>query len=222
MPIDPVWEAIFVENEWGKYPAEQLIRFIAQNFYKMPDRKKIKILELGCGPGANLWFVAREGFSAYGIDGSPTAVERANARLNKEVPGWSGKIEVGDMRNLPYNDEEFDCVIDNEACCTQQFDETKKIYKEANRVTKKGGKLYVRTFATGCVGDGTGKKLGHNAWEVTEGGLANKGLARFTDENEISEMISPYKVKEINLLTYSDGGYKNGNTIKEWIVIGQK
>lgn len=37
---DSVWEKIFQEQEWGKYPGESLIQFIARNFYKM-DRKNI-------------------------------------------------------------------------------------------------------------------------------------------------------------------------------------
>ena len=35
-----VWEKIFQENEWGKYPSVPVIRFIARNFYKMKNRKE--------------------------------------------------------------------------------------------------------------------------------------------------------------------------------------
>ncbi|EDP6584064.1 class I SAM-dependent methyltransferase, partial [Campylobacter jejuni] len=28
-----IWENIFSQKEWGKYPSENLIRFIAKNFY---------------------------------------------------------------------------------------------------------------------------------------------------------------------------------------------
>ena len=59
-----VWEKVFRENEWGKYPSESLIRFVARNFYKADDRFAVKILEVGCGTGANLWYMLREGFSA--------------------------------------------------------------------------------------------------------------------------------------------------------------
>lgn len=104
MAWDQTWENVFKTQEWGKYPSEDLIRFVARNFYGAPSRKEIKILEVGCGTGANLWYVAREGFSVYGIDGSKTAVEKANARLNSEIPGWSGELLIGDIISLPYND----------------------------------------------------------------------------------------------------------------------
>jgi tRNA G46 methylase TrmB len=56
---DPVWESIFQERDWGKYPGEELIRFVARNFYSFEDRKSVKLLEVGCGTGANLWFMAK-------------------------------------------------------------------------------------------------------------------------------------------------------------------
>lgn len=63
-----IWDMVFSNQEWGKYPSEDLIRFIARNFYKVENRKNVKILELGCGPGANIWYLAREGFSFCGVD----------------------------------------------------------------------------------------------------------------------------------------------------------
>ncbi|EAI6302558.1 SAM-dependent methyltransferase, partial [Campylobacter jejuni] len=76
-----IWENIFSQKEWGKYPSENLIRFIAKNFYNVKDRSKINILELGLGTGANLWFCAKEGFSVSGIEWSKTGVERFKQRL---------------------------------------------------------------------------------------------------------------------------------------------
>jgi tRNA G46 methylase TrmB len=52
-----------LQQEWGKYPPEHVIRFVARNFYRVPDRKYVHLLEVGCGPGANVWFMAREGFA---------------------------------------------------------------------------------------------------------------------------------------------------------------
>ena len=79
-----IWEDIFQNNEWGKYPSLAVVRFVARNFYKVPNRKDIRILELGCGTGANLWYCAREGFSVIGLDGSKTAINRMIDRFEKE------------------------------------------------------------------------------------------------------------------------------------------
>ena len=220
MAWDKVWEKVFQQQVWGKYPSEDLIRFIARNFYQAPNRKDIKILEIGCGPGANLWFIAREGFTVYGIEGSETAVLRAQQRLNAECPDWAGEIKVGDLLSLPYADNTFDAVIDHAAVCCNSFEDAKIMYAEAYRVLKNSGKLLSRTLAVGCYGDGTGRQIGHNAWIVSEGPLLNKGLARFTDRNEIPELMGKFTVEEINLLTRTVDGLEH--IIKEWLIVATK
>lgn len=70
-----MWENIFRNKEWGKYPPESVIRFIARNFYHK-NRDEIHILELGIGTGANLWFCAREGFKVSGCEFSQSGVDR--------------------------------------------------------------------------------------------------------------------------------------------------
>jgi SAM-dependent methyltransferase len=221
MSWDPVWEEVFRSQAWGKYPGEELIRFVARNFYRAPDRAAIKLLELGCGPGANLWFCAREGFTTYGIDGSATAIKQSLDRLNAEVPDWHGEVRVGDFCALPYGDDFFDALIDNEAVYCNDFDTSRAIYAEAARVLKPGGKLFVRTFATGTVGDGTGESLGHHAWHVTEGPLLGKGFARFTSESDIVDLLTPaLQINSVDLLSWTVGG--QAQTVREWIIIAEK
>ena len=53
------WEEVFKNKEWGRYPAEELVRFIARNYFKYKNRDIIKVLDLGCGIGSNLWFLAK-------------------------------------------------------------------------------------------------------------------------------------------------------------------
>src|SRR3990172_5598605 len=107
---DSCWEVVYQTQEWGKYPPEELVRFIARNFYKVPKRKEVKILDLGCGTGSATWYIAREGFSAYGIDGSETAIKIVKQRFQNEK--LNGDFKVGDIIKLDYPDSFFDCVVD--------------------------------------------------------------------------------------------------------------
>lgn len=77
------WEKIHSTQEWGRYPSETVIRFIARNYYKT-EREKIKILDFGCGAGAHTWYLAREGFDVYAFDGSKSAVDKAEKYLEAD------------------------------------------------------------------------------------------------------------------------------------------
>jgi SAM-dependent methyltransferase len=197
-----------------------LIRFIARNFYKAPSREEVKILEVGCGPGANLWYLAREGFNVFGLDGSKTAIQQAETRLSKEIYGWKGELQVGDMRQLPYEESFFNAIIDNEAVYCNSFDDSVLIYKGLARVLKPGGKLYARTFAQGSWGDETGTYIGKNAWHVGEGPLYNKGYSRFTSLEDLDTLFCDFRILEAELVTRS---YENRQkTVKEWMIIAEK
>src|SRR5262249_51180391 len=111
---DPKWEQIFSSRPWGKYPPEPIIREVMRAFSKNADRKQVRMLDLGCGPGANTWFMAREGFSVSGIDGSASAIAQNRQRLANER--LSADLSVGDFTvALPWPDQTFDGVIDNVA-----------------------------------------------------------------------------------------------------------
>ena len=48
--MNKTWEKLF-KRDWGKYPPEDLIRFIKRLKKNTKIKKKLKkILEIGCGP----------------------------------------------------------------------------------------------------------------------------------------------------------------------------
>ncbi len=225
MAWDPVWERIFSSQAWGKYPGEDLIRFVARNFYGSPDRSAVRILEVGSGTGANLWFVTREGFAAFGVEGSATAADLSRERLETECAGWNraprnGRVVTGDISQLPWPDGHFDAVIDSEAVYCNDFAESCAIYREMHRVTAPGGRIFVRTFATGCWGDRIGEQIGPRRFIADAGPLLGKGPSRFTSLEELPVLLEPWQIIEINLATRTLDGQRE--VIQEWIVEGTR
>lgn len=220
MAWDETWEKIFTTQEWGKYPSEDLIRFIARNFYKSPKRHVIKILEVGCGTGANIWYLAREGFTVYGIDGSETAIKKARERLDSEVVDWKGELLVGDIMSLPYDTGFFDAVIDNEAIYGNSYEDSIVMCDEVYRVLKPGGKFYSRTFASGSWGDKTGKQVGYHTWIPDEGPMMHKGTSRFSSREDINSLLSKFNIQECEQVVRTYDEMKN--KVIEWIVTGIK
>ena len=217
MAWDPAWERTFQENEWGKYPEESLVRFVARNFYKAHSRQEIKILEVGCGPGANLWYMAREGFSVYGIDGSVTAVERAKARLKEDVGLPDEKIHIlqGDIVHIPFEDNSFNAIVDCEAVSANPYKDAQQIYKEMLRVCNIGGKCYSRMFADGTWGC-------PESGIAQEGPMAGKGYARITLREEIEPLMGGWHILAIDKEMRTVDGIDSNHWVQEWVVTAQK
>jgi ubiquinone/menaquinone biosynthesis C-methylase UbiE len=124
------------------YPNESLIQFVAQNYFSVPqeDRSQIKILEIGCGSGANLWMLAKEGFDVYGLDSSEEALKIASSHLAHKW-GVSAKLVHGSFLDLPFSDDYFDAVVDVVSLQHLDLTSTRIALKEIKRVVKGGDSL---------------------------------------------------------------------------------
>ena len=63
-----------------------------------------RVLDIGCGGGAFLRLVTERGGEAHGIDASEALVAFARTRLP------AAELRVGEMENLPWDDDTFDLV----------------------------------------------------------------------------------------------------------------
>lgn len=209
MSWDPVWEEVFRSRPWGRYPGEDVVRFVLGNFARVPDRSAVRLLEVGCGTGANLWLMAREGFAAHGLEGSATGVRLCNERLDQECPGWrerGGQVLQGDFTSLPYPDNHFDAVLDVVAICCNRLADAQQAYRELARVTKPGGRLFSRTFASGCFGDGTGEQVERDMWKCGVGHLKGFGANRFTRVEDVPALVQGWQVDRIERSSFTEDG----------------
>ena len=214
-----IWENIFQEREWGKYPALPVVRFVARNFYKVANRKDIKILDVGSGVGANLWYCAKEGFSIIALEGSQTAIDKMQKRL--EDDGLDKNVlfaKAGDYFDTldSIEDGSVDAVLDVESLICNDFDRTREIIKKIFNKLKAGGKFISITFADGTWGLG-GKEHSHHLVIPTEGPMANEGTVRYTTKEDISNL---YKLdnNKIEKIERQDYHFEDGHMLKEWVI----
>lgn len=184
--FDTIWEQLHQDMEWGSYPSEEVVRFVARNFYEQ-ERKNTKILDLGCGAGANTFFLANEGFNAYAIDGSETAVRKAETYLAQNH--LQAHTITGDIISLPYDPNFFDCIIDNAVIYAHRLSAIQQILKECHRVLKPGGLLFsTGLFTLQTTGAATGTKLEENTYcDEKEGIIQKRGTAHYFTEHELKE-----------------------------------
>jgi len=127
------------------YPNEEFCRFMGRNFFSIPkkERKNVQILEIGCGSCANLWMVANEGFSTYGLDISKESINLGYKMMKKRH--CKADLKIGSMTNIPWADNSFDAVADILAAYCLEEENFKFCINEVVRVLKPGGKFFSYT-----------------------------------------------------------------------------
>ena len=81
---------------WDKGPGPELVALVDEGRIT-PDRVRIpRAVDLGCGTGANVLFLAKRGFEAVGVDFSKVAIERARRWARERGLEGRARFEVGD------------------------------------------------------------------------------------------------------------------------------
>lgn len=157
-----------------RYPNEELLRFMGRHFFGVDksQRSSKTFLELGCGSGANLWMIAREGFDAYGLDLSSEALRLCEIML--ESWGETASLQAGSILDLPYSADMFDAVVDVFSTYCVNEAEFARCLDEVARVTKSGG-LY---FSYSPSKNSEAFKAYHPAAKIDDSTL--DGIARAT------------------------------------------
>ncbi|MFO0388302.1 MAG: class I SAM-dependent methyltransferase [Alphaproteobacteria bacterium] len=189
------WDQKFKSRAWGRYPPEDLVRFMGRNF-KNAEKSNVRVLEVGCGPGANVWFLHREGFAVSAIDVSPTAIELAGNRLRIENQGIGSPapdLQVGNFMTLPWADATFDVVIDIFALYANTNEVISKALAEISRVLKPKGLFYTKLWGTNTTGFGTGKSLESATFDdISSGPCSNMGVSHFFNRKEIDTLFGQF------------------------------
>ena len=211
MALDPDykrhWDEKFRSRAWGRYPPEELVIFMGRN-YRDRDRASVSVLEIGCGPGANLWFLHREGYRVAGIDGSPAGIKAAGERLESENKGLNPNppdLKVGDFSRLPWGEASFDVVVDMLSLYANTLPVIRATLAEVHRVLKPGGRFYSKSWGRLTKGYGQGERIEEGTYDaIPEGPCAAMGVSHFFDEAEIRKEFSGFTIEALDVVRRTD------------------
>lgn len=119
---EPSIESYYLLNRWNK-------------------QMKKDFLDLGCGIGRHTILFAQNGFNTSAFDLSEEAINTTKKwaeELNLKVD-----YKIGDMLNLPYENNSFDCILCRNVISHTDTQGVKKIIKEINRVLREDGECYL-------------------------------------------------------------------------------
>jgi SAM-dependent methyltransferase len=213
-----VWETSFqaqiAAQAYNTAPVEALVRTVAyylRSRYSAEDERRLHFLEMGCGAGPNLLWLARRGIRVSGIDISPTALSLCLENLRRaDVEDRIGILWEGSVAATPFPDESFHGVI--EACVFQHLtrQERMQTFAEVARVLKPGGVFVGYMLDQGHttfqqkkseqLTDDPGSLSLHD--NRSNFYLTNIGLAHFFSREEYAVLLKGFSVVDPCLTTY--------------------
>lgn len=126
---EPTWEDDYRSGflPWDTGETEPTLARLIESGRIAPG----KALEIGCGTGTNVLYLADQGFEVLGVDVAPTAVQRTRARIEGRA---NARAEVIDILGAPIRETDFDFVFDRG--CFHVFDEAAQQALFAERVAE--------------------------------------------------------------------------------------
>lgn len=101
------------------------------------------VLDLGSGAGFDVFLASKkvgENGKVIGVDFSEEMIEKA--KQNAKKYGYKNtEFRLGDIENLPVEDNSVDVIISN--CVINLAPNKENVFKEAYRVLKQGGRMFV-------------------------------------------------------------------------------
>lgn len=133
------WNRIFKKQ--GKIflkPQENIPKIV--KLFKKKGAKKV--LDLGCGSGRHIVYLAKRGFEVYGIDIAPEGIKITKDWLRKEK--LKANLKIGNIyKKLPYPNNFFDALISTQTLHHNRIGNIRKLIKEMERILKPGGFIFI-------------------------------------------------------------------------------
>jgi arsenite methyltransferase len=160
----------YSREELEHIPEESIMGLGCGNPTAIADLKEGEVvLDLGAGAGVDVFLAANKVGSAgmvIGVDMTEEMVDRATS-IARDHGYRNVEFRLGEIEKLPVEDDSVDAIISN--CVINLAPDKSKVFGEAYRVLKPGGRLTVSDIVSeGALPDGI--KSDSNAWACCIGG----------------------------------------------------
>lgn len=108
-----------------------------------------RVLDVGCGAGATVEYLAKLGLQAVGIDPSEKLLRQGNGRIDKHTTNYSSPLAFtqGQGETLPFPTHQFDALLAE--CCLSLMADAAGALAEFTRVLRPGGMLILSDMLAG-------------------------------------------------------------------------
>ena len=173
------------------WPWSDMVSYVMR--YARPTGPGFRVLELGCGAGANIPFFLSLGVEYFGIEGSPAIVEK----LKERYPALKDNIVAADFTlGIPF-DGEFDLVVDRASLTHNATVAIVRCLDAVHAKLKPGGKYVgVDWFSTaysdyrkGIAAEDEFTRTGYR-----EGSFVDVGRVHFSDKSHLIDLFNQFEM----------------------------
>ena len=189
------WEIVYRKKDLSKISPHAEISKVAKLFGKNGVKR---VLDLGCGGGRHLVYLAKRGFDVYGLDSSPSGLAQTlkNLRNSKAV----GHVSLHDMIELPYDDGYFDAVISVQVIHHNTLRRSRKTVSEIHRVLKDGGFAWITVPVSKTEPSKRQRKIERSTFIPLDG--CEKGVPHhYFNPEEISMIFKRFRMLDLHVDT---------------------
>ena len=191
------WNQI-LNGKWysQEEPDEMVVNFAELIGGKNRKKARLQVLDVGCGAGRHLVYMACHRFAASGIDISGKGLSLTKERLKKR--NLEAFIVKSDMKELPFINSCFDAVLCLHTIYHQRYEEIRETVSEITRLLRKKGYVFINFLSKRTYSFGKGVRVEDDTFIEQEG--VEKGvLHHFTGKEEIERLFRDFEILDLSL-----------------------
>lgn len=135
-PHNELWEKIHQSMDWGLEPDPLLEDFVKTHY---PDARDMRVLDIGCGRGANTLLLAKTGFQVVAADVSFTALKKMREIYIEDLDIIP---TLADITTTLFPPNWFDLIVDVVSLSQLPETDIAAVIGKARDWLKPGGRLF--------------------------------------------------------------------------------
>jgi SAM-dependent methyltransferase len=187
MSFSQEWDCVYGDDRHRSiWPWSDVVSYVHR--HAAPRDGFRRVLELGCGAGANIPFFLKLGMDYWGIEGSSFAV----AALRDTFPELKHKIAVGDFTDSIPLPGPFGLVLDRAALTHNPTTAIQSALRLVFELLRPSGKLIgIDWFSASHSDTGRGRPVdAHTRTDIPSGQFQGVGAVHFADRDHLTELLT--------------------------------
>lgn len=220
MSFSQEWEDRYQQNtHLSIWPWSDVVSFVMRHFRS--KETSFRVLELGCGAGANIPFFLSLGAEYFAIEGSETIVNT----LHKRFPELTQNIVVDDFTQTLPMEGPFDLILDRAALTCNNTAAIERGLCLVYERLKPGGKFIGIDWYSTAYSDYRKGSQGEDSYTRTgykEGSFAGAGRVHFSDKTHLIDLFKRFEILVLEHKVVRRELPDDGWNFASWNLVAQK